>query len=168
MVRTRGLEPPQDCSHYHLKVARLPIPPRPHILKPNVRYSLMSFRTVRRATRLQLLFAAFHSDPPRPHILKPNVRYSLMSFRTVRRATRLQLLFAAFHSDPPRPHILKPNVRYSLMSFRTVRRATRLQLLIAAFHADPPRPRNCSNNLDILPVFQTKDKVMEPRKTLRV
>lgn len=29
MVRTRGLEPPQDCSHYHLKVARLPIPPRP-------------------------------------------------------------------------------------------------------------------------------------------
>ena len=24
MVRTRGLEPPQDCSHYHLKVARLP------------------------------------------------------------------------------------------------------------------------------------------------
>ena len=29
MVRMRGLEPPQDCSHYHLKVARLPIPPRP-------------------------------------------------------------------------------------------------------------------------------------------
>ena len=24
MVRERGLEPPQDCSHYHLKVARLP------------------------------------------------------------------------------------------------------------------------------------------------
>jgi hypothetical protein len=24
VVRTRGLEPPQDCSHYHLKVARLP------------------------------------------------------------------------------------------------------------------------------------------------
>jgi hypothetical protein len=24
LVRERGLEPPQDCSHYHLKVARLP------------------------------------------------------------------------------------------------------------------------------------------------
>ena len=32
LVRRRGLEPPQDCSHYHLKVARLPIPPPPHIL----------------------------------------------------------------------------------------------------------------------------------------
>jgi hypothetical protein len=31
VVRTRGLEPPQDCSHYHLKVARLPIPPRPRV-----------------------------------------------------------------------------------------------------------------------------------------
>jgi hypothetical protein len=30
MVRTRGLEPPQPYGHYHLKVARLPIPPRPH------------------------------------------------------------------------------------------------------------------------------------------
>jgi hypothetical protein len=27
MVGERGLEPPQDYSHYHLKVARLPIPP---------------------------------------------------------------------------------------------------------------------------------------------
>jgi hypothetical protein len=26
-VGERGLEPPQDYSHYHLKVARLPIPP---------------------------------------------------------------------------------------------------------------------------------------------
>jgi hypothetical protein len=30
LVRTRGLEPPQPYGHYHLKVARLPIPPRPH------------------------------------------------------------------------------------------------------------------------------------------
>ena len=30
LVGMRGLEPPQDCSHYHLKVARLPIPPHPH------------------------------------------------------------------------------------------------------------------------------------------
>ena len=29
LVRTRGLEPPQPFDHYHLKVARLPIPPRP-------------------------------------------------------------------------------------------------------------------------------------------
>lgn len=28
MVQTRGFEPPRDCSHYPLKVARLPIPPR--------------------------------------------------------------------------------------------------------------------------------------------
>lgn len=27
VVRERGLEPPQPCGHYHLKVARLPIPP---------------------------------------------------------------------------------------------------------------------------------------------
>jgi hypothetical protein len=31
VVRTRGLEPPQPYGHYHLKVARLPIPPRPHV-----------------------------------------------------------------------------------------------------------------------------------------
>ena len=31
LVRTRGLEPPQPFGHYHLKVARLPIPPRPLI-----------------------------------------------------------------------------------------------------------------------------------------
>ena len=30
MVRERGLEPPQPCGHYHLKVARLPIPPLAH------------------------------------------------------------------------------------------------------------------------------------------
>ena len=28
-MRKGGLEPPQDFSHYHLKVARLPIPPLP-------------------------------------------------------------------------------------------------------------------------------------------
>jgi hypothetical protein len=28
MVGTRGLEPPQPCGHWHLKPARLPIPPR--------------------------------------------------------------------------------------------------------------------------------------------
>lgn len=26
-MRKGGLEPPRDCSHYHLKVARIPIPP---------------------------------------------------------------------------------------------------------------------------------------------
>src|SRR5262245_65643157 len=30
MVRSRGLEPPRDFSHKHLKLARLPVPPRPH------------------------------------------------------------------------------------------------------------------------------------------
>jgi hypothetical protein len=35
-VSTRGLEPPQDFSHYHLKVARLPIPPRRHKLSKNL------------------------------------------------------------------------------------------------------------------------------------
>ena len=29
-VRRRGLEPPRACAHYHLKVARLPIPPPAH------------------------------------------------------------------------------------------------------------------------------------------
>ncbi len=27
-MRTGGLEPPRENSHYHLKVARIPIPPR--------------------------------------------------------------------------------------------------------------------------------------------
>lgn len=31
MVRTRGLEPPQDCSYQNLNLARLPIPPCPQI-----------------------------------------------------------------------------------------------------------------------------------------
>ena len=31
MVRMGGLEPPRDCSHKHLKLACLPIPPHPHI-----------------------------------------------------------------------------------------------------------------------------------------
>ena len=31
LVRERGLEPPQPCGHYHLKVARLPIPPLAHV-----------------------------------------------------------------------------------------------------------------------------------------
>ena len=29
MVRKRGLEPPRDCSHKLLRLARLPIPPLP-------------------------------------------------------------------------------------------------------------------------------------------
>jgi hypothetical protein len=32
MVRERGLEPPQPFGHYHLKVARLPIPPLAQII----------------------------------------------------------------------------------------------------------------------------------------
>lgn len=28
ILRTGGLEPPRENSHYHLKVARIPIPPR--------------------------------------------------------------------------------------------------------------------------------------------
>ncbi len=31
MVPKRGLEPPWDCSRYHLKVVRIPIPPPGHI-----------------------------------------------------------------------------------------------------------------------------------------
>ncbi len=29
-MRKGGLEPPRDFSHYHLKVACLPVPPLPH------------------------------------------------------------------------------------------------------------------------------------------
>ncbi|MDF2721607.1 MAG: site-specific integrase [Paenibacillus sp.] len=32
VMRSRGLEPPRLLHHWHLKPARLPIPPRPHIL----------------------------------------------------------------------------------------------------------------------------------------
>ena len=28
-MRMRGFEPPQGCPHWHLKPARLPIPPHP-------------------------------------------------------------------------------------------------------------------------------------------
>ena len=31
MVQLMGLEPIRECSHYPLKVARLPIPPQLHI-----------------------------------------------------------------------------------------------------------------------------------------
>ena len=31
MVRIRGLEPPPPCEDQHLKLARLPIPPYPHM-----------------------------------------------------------------------------------------------------------------------------------------
>ena|GEM_PF-4269222 len=31
LVRRRGFEPPRACAHYHLKVARLPIPPPAHV-----------------------------------------------------------------------------------------------------------------------------------------
>ena len=57
LVRRRGLEPPQDCSHYHLKVARLPIPPPPHSLD-NVKNSrsLMSFWDLTRC-------ASTHNSP---------------------------------------------------------------------------------------------------------
>lgn len=34
MVRSRGLEPPRDCSRCHLKAVRLPIPPRPRVVQP--------------------------------------------------------------------------------------------------------------------------------------
>lgn len=30
-MRKRGLEPLRDLSHYHLKVARMPIPPLPRV-----------------------------------------------------------------------------------------------------------------------------------------
>lgn len=30
-MRKGGLEPPRDFSHYHLKVARIPIPPLPQV-----------------------------------------------------------------------------------------------------------------------------------------
>ncbi len=35
LVPRRGLEPPRDCSRYHLKVVRIPIPPPGHISSPN-------------------------------------------------------------------------------------------------------------------------------------
>ena len=35
-VRARGLEPPRDFSHGHLKPARLPIPPHPRSGAPSV------------------------------------------------------------------------------------------------------------------------------------
>ncbi len=32
-LRPRGLEPPRGCPHWHLKPARLPIPPRPRVAR---------------------------------------------------------------------------------------------------------------------------------------
>ncbi len=32
LVRVRGLEPPRSCPHQNLNLARLPIPPYPHII----------------------------------------------------------------------------------------------------------------------------------------
>ena len=34
-MRKGGLEPPQGNPHYHLKVARLPIPPLSHVIFKN-------------------------------------------------------------------------------------------------------------------------------------
>ena len=35
LVRSRGLEPPRELPHSDLNAARLPIPPRPHVVEPN-------------------------------------------------------------------------------------------------------------------------------------
>ena len=32
MVRAEGFEPPRPCGHQLLRLARLPVPPRPHCL----------------------------------------------------------------------------------------------------------------------------------------
>ncbi len=67
MVRRRGLEPPQDCSHYHLKVARLPIPPPPHNIEGKVRFA--SFMSLRDLTRSYLLIFTFHAAASRRMIV---------------------------------------------------------------------------------------------------
>jgi hypothetical protein len=38
MVRSRGLEPPHRFQYKHLKLARLPIPPRPHGYKKGLHW----------------------------------------------------------------------------------------------------------------------------------
>lgn len=37
LVREGGLEPPHPCEYWHLKPARLPIPPLAHVVRTVVR-----------------------------------------------------------------------------------------------------------------------------------
>jgi hypothetical protein len=60
VVRERGLEPPQPFGHYHLKVARLPIPPLAQI------FGIFGSRNYYNRTwsRFQMLFCIWPSTPP--------------------------------------------------------------------------------------------------------
>lgn len=61
LVPKRGLEPPSPCEDYHLKVARLPVPPPGHISKSRKILSKPRKITTRNTTRnlLRIFFDKF-------------------------------------------------------------------------------------------------------------